>query len=68
MIFYRQKEKSGPLGTRKEKDMAAIIRFYSLNSEYLYAQLEKKELGKLYACSFKDKYEWINCVDRPGCR
>ena len=48
--------------------MTAIIRFYSLNSEYFYAQLDKKELGKLCTCSFKDKYERINCVDGSGCR
>ena len=60
--------KSDPLRIRKEKDMTAIIRFYSLNSEYFYAQLDKKELGKLCTCSFKDKYERINCVDGPECR
>ena len=68
ILGYRKKISGGRELHRKEKDMTTIIRFYSLNSEYFYAQLDKKELGKLCTCSFKDKYERINCVDGPGCK
>ena len=68
ILGYRKKISGGRELHRKEKDMTTIIRFYSLNSEYFYAQLDKKELGKLCTCSFNDKYERINCVDGPGCK
>lgn len=66
MLFYWQKEKSGPQWARKEKDMTAIIRLFSLNSEHRYAQLEKKELGYDCVRPFKDRLERMNCVNEPG--
>lgn len=66
MLFYWQKEKSGPQWIRKEKDMTAMIRLFNLNSEHSYAQLDKKELGYDCARPFKDGVERMNCVNEPG--
>ena len=46
--------------------MTTMIRLFNLNSEYRYAQLEKKELGYDYARPFKYRLERMNCVNEPG--
>ena len=64
-IIYIHKKPCYSIG-RKEKDMTAIIRLFSLNSEHRYAQLEKKELGYDCVRPFKDRLERMNCVNEPG--
>lgn len=60
-----RKKKRSTVG-QKGKDMTAIIRLFSLNSEHRDAQLKKKELGYDCARPFKDRLERMNCVDEPG--
>ena len=66
ILGYRKKISGGRELHRKEKDMTAIIRLFSLNSEHRYAQLEKKELGYDCVRPFKDRLERMNCVNEPG--
>ena len=51
---------------RKGKDMTAMIRLYSVNSERRDAQLVAKELRVVFVRPIKGKLERTDCVRESG--